>query len=112
MIRTHGVRVPSKLRTFLFDRRRTDRLPIDHLRIDLLRVDCLGKDGPRNRGQTKRPPGNVGGLLLQGRIVPTEAKNPVKTFLGKNMSRKTRVSSNFWEINVFLFNSLRNEAIS
>src|SRR3981081_4631904 len=54
MIRTHGVGVPSKLRTFLFDRRRTDRLPIDHLRIDLLRVDCLGKDGLRNRGKLNK----------------------------------------------------------
>src|ERR1700738_2493166 len=103
MIRARGVRVPSKLRTFLFDCLRSDHCgPIAFGSII---------DGSIRSGQTKRPPGNVGGLLLQGRIVPTEAKNPVKTFLGKNMSRKTRVSSNFWEINVFVFNSLRNEAI-
>ena len=53
MIRTHGGRVPSKLRTFLFDRWRTDRLPIDHLRIDLLRVDCLGKSSEKS-GKAKQ----------------------------------------------------------
>jgi hypothetical protein len=65
-----------------------------------------------DRAKQKGHPATWAASFLQGRIVPTEAKNPVKTFLGKDMSRKTRVSSNFWEINVFVFNSLRNEAIS
>ncbi len=44
---------------------------------------------------------------LQGRIVPTEAIDSVKTFCGNLMSLKTRVSSDFWEINHCLFNNLQ-----
>src|SRR5581483_1599275 len=44
---------------------------------------------------------------LQGRIVPTEAIDSVKTFCRNLMSPKTRVSSDFWEINAFIFNNLQ-----
>src|SRR5579863_763474 len=43
---------------------------------------------------------------LQGRIVPTEAIDSVKTFCRNLMSLKTGVSSDFWEINAFIFNKL------
>jgi hypothetical protein len=49
--------------------------------------------------------------LLQGRIVPTEGRNSVKTFWRNLMSQKTGVSSNFWEINVFIFNHLHKRSI-
>jgi len=56
----------------------------------------IAHDPPPQSAQTKRPPGNDGRPFLQGRIVPTEAKNPVKTFWRNLMSRKTEVSSDFW----------------
>ena len=56
--------------------------------------------------QTKRPPGNVGDLLFQGRIVPTEGVCSVKTFWRNLMSLKSRVSRDFWELNIFIFNNL------
>jgi hypothetical protein len=56
--------------------------------------------------QTKRPPGNVGDLLFQGRIVPTEGVCSVKTFWRNLKSLKSRVSRDFWELNIFIFNNL------
>ena len=50
----------------------------------------------------------TGRPFLQGRIVPTEAIDSVKTFCRNLMSLKTGVSSDFWEINAFIFNNLRN----
>jgi hypothetical protein len=47
-----------------------------------------------NWRETKRPPGNRAASSL-GRIVPTEANKPVKTFCRNLMSRKTGVSSDF-----------------
>jgi hypothetical protein len=38
--------------------------------------------------QTKRPPGNRAAFSFQGRIVPTEAKDPVKTFWTKSYEPK------------------------
>src|SRR5712691_1847056 len=38
--------------------------------------------------QTKRPPGNRVAFSFQGRIVPTEAKNSVKTFWTKSYEPK------------------------
>jgi hypothetical protein len=49
----------------------------------------------------------TGRPLLQGRIVPTEALDSVKTFCGNLMSLKTGVSSDFSEINASVFNDLQ-----
>jgi hypothetical protein len=62
--------------------------------------------------KTKRPPGNVGGLLFSRENSSNGGENPVKTFLRNLMSRKTGVSSNFSEINAFVFNNLHNQSIS
>ena len=58
----------------------------------------------------KRPPGNLGSLFFQGRIVPTEIKT-VKTFWRNLMSPKRGVSRNISEINAFIFNDLGNRLI-
>ena len=58
----------------------------------------------------KRPPGNLGSLFFQGRIVPTEIKT-VKTFWRNLMSLKRGVSRNISEINTFIFNDLGNRLI-
>jgi hypothetical protein len=39
-------------------------------------------------GQTKKPPGNRAAFSFQGRIVPTEAKDSVKTFWTKSYEPK------------------------
>jgi hypothetical protein len=53
----------------------------------------------------------TGRPFLQGRIVPTEAI-PSKLSGENLMSRKREVSSNFCEINTFVFNNMNNKAIS
>jgi hypothetical protein len=58
----------------------------------------------------KRPPGNLGSLFFQGRIVLTEIKT-VKTFWRNLMSLKRGVSRNISEINTFIFNYLENRLI-
>jgi hypothetical protein len=62
--------------------------------------------------QTKRPPGNVGDLFFQGRIVPTEGVSSVKTFWRNLMSLKSGVSSDFWELNMFIFNNIQTALTS
>ena len=54
----------------------------------------------------RRPPGNLGGLLLQGRIVLTEVLS-IRTFCGNLMSLKSTVSSKIYDLNSLIFNSLR-----
>jgi hypothetical protein len=71
-----------------------------------LKIRILTAGSSTTAAKTKRPPGNVGSLLFQGRIVPTEVK-AVKTFWRNLMGRKTGVSRNFYEINIFIFNSLQ-----
>ena len=67
-------------------------------------LNFILSDGKRKgRPATGRP-------SLQGRIVPTEALDSVKTFCRNLMSRKTGVSSDFSEINVFIFNDLQNRS--
>jgi hypothetical protein len=68
------------------------------------------RTGIASRAKTKRPPGNRAAFSFQGRIVPTEAKIPSKLSGQNLMSRKRRVSSNFWEINVFSFSDLHNQS--
>jgi hypothetical protein len=58
----------------------------------------------------KRPPGNLGSLFFQGRIVLTEIKT-VKTFWRNLMSLKRGVSRNISEINTFIVNELENRLI-
>jgi hypothetical protein len=61
--------------------------------------------------QNEKATRQQGGLFFLGRIVPTEAK-PSKLSGQNLMGRKSRVSSSFWEINVFIFNELQNQSIS
>src|SRR5215471_3028578 len=55
--------------------------------------------------QTQRPPA-IGRPFIQGRIVPTEAK-PSKLFCKNLMSLREGVSSDFFQINAFIFNHLQ-----
>jgi hypothetical protein len=65
----------------------------------------------RSRSQLKRKGHPATGQpFLQGRIVPTEASDSVKTFCRNLMSLKTGVSSDFSEINAFVFFNLQTEA--
>src|ERR1700678_295486 len=55
--------------------------------------------------KTKRPPGNLGSLFFQGRIVPTEVSS-IETFCGNLMSLKSTVSSKICDLNGLIFNNL------
>src|SRR5208283_4938842 len=59
----------------------------------------------------KRPPGNLGGLFFQGRIVPTEVLS-IRTFCGNLMSLKSTVSSKICDLNSLIFNNLCNTSTS
>jgi hypothetical protein len=59
--------------------------------------------------KTKRPPGSERPLLL-GRIVPTRTE-PVKTFWEKSYEAGRGVSSDFCEINTFIFNKIEKWSI-
>src|ERR1035438_4315465 len=61
--------------------------------------------------QTKRPPGNLGGLFFQGRIVPTEVLS-IRTFCGNLMSLKSTVSSKICDLNSLIFNNLHDTSTS
>jgi hypothetical protein len=49
---------------------------------------CFTSHAHRFASKTKRPPGNRAAFSFQGRIVPTEAKDPVKTFWTKSYEPK------------------------
>jgi hypothetical protein len=55
--------------------------------------------------ETKRPPGNSGGLFLQGRIVPAEAKPAVRTCWENSIDDGRGVSRNFSEP-IYLFSTV------
>ncbi len=61
----------------------------------------------RTTSQTKRPPGNLGGLFFQGRIVLTEVLS-IRTFCGNLMSLKSAVSSKICDLNSLIFNNLHD----
>jgi hypothetical protein len=58
--------------------------------------------------EMKKPPRQLGRLSLQGRIVPTDGR-PIETFCENTMARFKGVSSEFSDLNNFVFNNLRNE---
>jgi hypothetical protein len=57
--------------------------------------------------KTKRPPGNWAASSSRENS-SNGGLDSVKTFCGNLMSRKTGVSSDFWEINTIVFNNLGN----
>jgi hypothetical protein len=57
--------------------------------------------------KTKRPPGNWAAFSSRENS-SNGGLDSVKTFCGNLMSRKTGVSSDFWEINASVFNHLWN----
>jgi hypothetical protein len=56
-------------------------------RLALLEIILNRRSSHTNR-KTKKPPGNRAAFSFQGRIVPTEAKDPVKTFWTKSYEPK------------------------
>jgi hypothetical protein len=65
---------------------------------------------PKWNAKTKRPPGNW--VASSSRENSSNgALKSVKTFCANLMSLKTRVSRDFCEINVFVFNTLQNQSI-
>jgi hypothetical protein len=63
------------------------------------------------RMQTKRPPGNRAAFSFQGRIVPTEAKNSVKTFWTKSYGPKKEGVKQFL-VNKCLYFQLVTDSIN
>jgi hypothetical protein len=62
--------------------------------------------------KTKRPPGNWAAFSSRENSSNGGVQNPVKTFWRNLMSRKTGVSSDFYEINPFIFSYLQNKSLS
>jgi hypothetical protein len=60
--------------------------------------------------KTKRPPGNRAASSSRENSSNGALKS-VKTFCANLMSPKTGVSSDFCEINVFVFNQIQNQSI-
>src|SRR5208282_5477937 len=65
----------------------------------------------RTSSKTKRPPGNLGSLFFQGRIVPTEVLS-IRTFCRDLMSLKSAVSSKICDLNSPIFNNLQRASTS
>jgi hypothetical protein len=64
----------------------------------------------KNPGKRKGRPATGRPFLFQGRIVPTELKNPSKLSGENLMGRKSEVSSNFYDLKAFIINNLTHRA--
>jgi hypothetical protein len=79
----------------------------DFFRLLSLRVGYFRQ----RKSQTKRPPGNRVTSSFSRENSSNGALNSVKTFWNESYEPKKGVSSNFWEINAFVFNDLNNKVI-